>query len=87
MGGFDVPLGMISLDWYGLFAASVYGLLGILLLIFGFKLFDWLMPKINVEEELCKHNMAVAVVMAAAILGISAVLVAAIASPSSPVGP
>ena len=74
-------LGMIALDgnvWNGLMVASLFGLLGIVLLILGFKLFDWLMPKVDVEKELCAHNMAVAVVMAAAILGISAVLVAAI---------
>jgi putative membrane protein len=81
MTGVASALGLISFDerlWNGLAVTAVFGLLGIFLLILGFKLFDWLMPHIKVEEELCKHNMAVAVVMAAAILGISAVLVAAI---------
>jgi putative membrane protein len=81
MLGVGTSLGLIAFDanvWNGLMVAALFGLLGIVLLILGFKLFDWLMPKVDVEKELCAHNMAVAVVMAAAILGISAVLVAAI---------
>ncbi len=59
--------------------AATFGLLGVAIVILGFKVFDWLMPRINVEKELCERNIAVAIVMAAAILGVSAVMVAAIA--------
>ena len=53
-------------------SAIVFGLIGILLLVAGFKAFDWITPQINIEKELGeKHNIAVAIVIAAAILGIS----------------
>ncbi|MBI3409725.1 MAG: DUF350 domain-containing protein [Planctomycetes bacterium] len=52
-------------------ASSIFGILGIAIAILGFKLFDWLTPKIKVEEELAqKQNLAVAIVTAAVILGI-----------------
>ncbi len=61
-----------------LLAVAVFGLLGIGLLAFGFKIFEWITPKLNVEEELSKGNIAVAIVVAAAILGVTLVVVRAI---------
>ena len=58
---------------------AVFGLVGIFLTAIGFKVFDWITPRIDVERELTEgHNIAVAIVMAAVILGISAIAVAAI---------
>lgn len=60
----------------------VFSLLGILLTVFGFKLFDWMTPKINVEKELAEnHNIAVAIVIASMILGVSIIIAAVLASP------
>jgi putative membrane protein len=60
----------------------IFGLLGIVLTVFGFKLFDWMTPKIDVERELTeKHNIAVAVVIAAVILGVSLVVAAVLFTP------
>jgi putative membrane protein len=57
---------------------GVFGILGILLCVAGFKAFDWITPTINIEHELAeKHNVAVAIVMAAVILGVSAIIIAA----------
>jgi putative membrane protein len=61
-----------------LLAVAVFGLLGIALLILGFKLFEWVTPKLHVEEELAKGNVAVAIVVAAAILGVALIVVRAI---------
>lgn len=61
-----------------LLAAAVFGLLGIVLLALGFKVFEWITPKLNVEEELAKGNIAVGVVLAAVVLGISLIVVRAI---------
>jgi putative membrane protein len=56
-------------------SASVFGLLGIILMMLGFKVFDWITPKIDIERELAeKHNIAVAIVVAAVFLGISVIL-------------
>jgi putative membrane protein len=61
-----------------LIAAAVFGVLGIMLLALGFKVFEWITPKLNVEEELSKGNTAVGIVVAAAIIGVSLIVVRAI---------
>jgi uncharacterized membrane protein YjfL (UPF0719 family) len=49
----------------------IFGSLGILLALLGFKAFDWITPKIDIQHELAqKGNLAVAIVCAAIILGI-----------------
>jgi uncharacterized membrane protein YjfL (UPF0719 family) len=59
-------------------ATAAFGILGILLCVLGFKAFDWITPTINIERELTeRHNVAVAIVMAAVILGVSAIVIAA----------
>ena len=46
-----------------------------ILAILGFKVFDWITPRIDIQRELAeKHNVAVAIVCAAIILGISYVV-------------
>jgi putative membrane protein len=62
---------------FGMAVASsvVFGLIGIILMMIGFKIFDWITPKIDVEKELAQdHNIAVAIVVAAVFLGISIIL-------------
>ncbi len=62
--------------------ALVFGLVGIFLAILGFKIFDWITPKIHVETELAeKHNIAVAIVCAAVILGICHIVAKVVGSP------
>jgi uncharacterized membrane protein YjfL (UPF0719 family) len=56
----------------------IFGVVGIVLVIAGYKIFDWVTP-IDVEKELSeKQNIAVAIVAAAIILGIAWVTAAAI---------
>ncbi len=63
-----------------LVSTLIFGLLSILLMLLGFKLFDWITPGIRFEQELAeKHNIAVAIVVGALLLGVSIVM-AAIAS-------
>lgn len=61
-----------------LLAAAVFGLLGIALLMLGFKVFEWITPKLRVEEELMKGNVAVGIAVGALLLGISLIVVRAI---------
>jgi putative membrane protein len=66
----------------GVVSTLIFGLLGIVLTVFGFKLFDWLTPRIDVERELAQnHNIAVAIVVAAVILGVSIVVAAVLFTP------
>lgn len=56
-------------------SAVVFGVIGIALMVLGFKAFDWITPQMNVEKELTeKHNIAVAIVIGAVILGISYII-------------
>jgi putative membrane protein len=67
-------------DTFGmsLAAAAAFGLLGIVLLIIGFKVFEWITPKLKVEEELTKGNVAVGIAVGALLLAISLIVVRAI---------
>lgn len=60
-------------------SSVVFGLVGILLMIAGYKIFDWITPKIDVERELVeRNNLAVSIVVAAIILGSSIVTAAVV---------
>ena len=69
-------------DWnaFGaaLLATAIFGLVGIVLMLGGFKLFDVMTPKIDLEKELGENkNVAVAIVVASVIIGIAIVVAAA----------
>jgi putative membrane protein len=56
---------------HGALAAAVFGLIGIALLLLGYWLFDLITPRLDVQKELCEKNVAVAIVIAALLLGIA----------------
>ncbi len=61
-------------------SAVVFGLIGIILMILGYKAFDWVTPKLDVEKELMDNkNVAVAIVVGAVFIGVS-ILIAHIVS-------
>ncbi|MDD6795901.1 MAG: DUF350 domain-containing protein [Clostridiaceae bacterium] len=51
-----------------------FGLIGIVLLIFGFWIFDKVLTKIDFSEELKKNNIAVAVVIAGFMIAIGMII-------------
>jgi putative membrane protein len=53
-----------------LVSAFGFGLVAILLIVLGFKVFDWLTPRCDFEAELSKGNIAVSITIAAVLLGI-----------------
>ncbi len=59
-------------------AATVFGALGIVLLLAGFKLFERLTPKLDVEQKLQEGSVAVAIVVGALLIAIGMVVSAAI---------
>jgi putative membrane protein len=68
-----------SMDWNRLgidaLAAVIFGVIGILLMVLGYKVFEWITPKLDVERELAEnHNLAVAIVVAALLIGISIII-------------
>jgi uncharacterized membrane protein YeaQ/YmgE (transglycosylase-associated protein family) len=63
------PWAFDTLAWYVL-STLTFGLVGIILAIIGFKLFDFLTPG-NLEDEIVKkQNLAAAILGAAIVLGI-----------------
>ncbi|MBI3128692.1 MAG: DUF350 domain-containing protein [Candidatus Tectomicrobia bacterium] len=62
----------------GLLLSIVYGLIGILLLMAGYKVFEWITP-FSVEDALSKdQNRAVGIVVAGMFLAIGIIIAAAI---------
>ncbi len=53
-------------------SAIMFGVIGIALMMLGYKAFDWITPRLDVQKELAeKHNIAVAIVIAAVLIGVS----------------
>lgn len=61
-----------------LLAAALYGLLGIALLVLGFKVFEWATPKLDVERKLQEGSVAVAITVAGLLVAIATIVAAAI---------
>jgi len=70
--------GPVHSIWKLLFHCSLFGLLGIALVVIGFKVFDWVITKIDLEAEILKGNVAAAILSAAAIMGVSLIVALAI---------
>jgi putative membrane protein len=67
-----------TLSWFSLFTSVVYGLVGLILLLLGYYIYELITPW-SVKEELISHrNPAVGMVVAAFILGMAIVIAAAI---------
>jgi putative membrane protein len=67
-----------TLSWTSLFTSVIYGLVGLILLLIGYYIYELITPW-SVKEELISHrNPAVAMVVAAFILGMAIVIAAAI---------
>jgi hypothetical protein len=66
------------LSWASLLTSVVYGLVGLILLLIGYYIYELITP-FSVKEELITHrNPAVAMVAAAFILGMALIIAAAI---------
>ena len=65
---------MISLPehfWVGVTGSVVYGILGIILLLAGFKLFDWLLPKVCFEKVMNESALGACIVIASFFLSVA----------------
>ncbi len=62
----------------GLILSIVYGLVGILLLMIGYKIFEWITP-FSVNDALSKdQNRAVGIVVGAIFIGVAIIVAAAL---------
>ncbi len=65
---------------HALLNMALFGGVGLALMLVGFKAFDLITPRMDIERELAeKHNIAVAIVIAAVLLGVAAIVVMAMA--------
>ena len=53
---------------------AAFGVLAIILIVFGYKVFDKLTPKLHFDDNLCKGNIAAAIVIGSFILGVCYVI-------------
>lgn len=58
----------------GLLSSLLFGIMGIILLICGFKFFDWLMPKLDFQEELKSNPIAIAIVIGSFFLSLAHII-------------
>jgi uncharacterized membrane protein YjfL (UPF0719 family) len=74
-----LPEGFWEHAWGGFILTLIFGLIGIVLAILGFKAFDWITPRIDIQRELAeKNNFAVAIVVAAIVLGVCHIVAVAV---------
>ncbi|MFM7150488.1 MAG: DUF350 domain-containing protein [Gemmataceae bacterium] len=64
--------------WEAALASTIFGLIGIALVIFSFKVFDWMTPGNLQEEILKKNNLSAAILAGAFLVGICIIIAAAI---------
>ena len=67
-----------ALTWTGILASIVYGLLGLILLLIGYYIYELITPWSDKEELITHRNPAVAMVVAAFIVGMAIVIAAAV---------
>jgi putative membrane protein len=61
-------------EWQIIALNYTYAALGLVLMFLAYKVFDWLSPRINFEDELKKGNLAVAVFIASIFITIGMVI-------------
>ena len=61
--------------WSALIGTASFGLLGLALMLVGFKAFEIITRRLDIEKQLEDRNIAVAIVVAAMLLGLSLIVV------------
>ena len=62
------------MQWQIIALNYIYAALGVVLMFVAYKVFDWLSPKIDFEDELKKGNIAVAIFVASIFITIGMVI-------------
>lgn len=69
-----------KMNWAELATTFLYGLMGIVLSMIGYKVYDWMVP-FDIHKEIeVDQNVSLGIVLAAIILGVSIIVAAAIHS-------
>jgi putative membrane protein len=70
----SIPLEPVD-QIHALIGTAAFGLLGIVLMVVGFKVFEVITRRLDIEKQLEDRNMAVGIVVAAMLLGLSLIVV------------
>ena len=62
------------MEWTIIAINFLYATLGVVLMYFAYRVFDWLTPQVNFPEELKKGNIAVAIFVAALFISIAIII-------------
>ncbi len=62
------------MEWTIIGINFLYAALGLVLMFFAFKVFDWLTPRVSFEEELKKGNIAVSLLIASLFIAIALII-------------
>ena len=62
----------------GVLASAAFGTVGIVFLVLSFKIFEWVTPKLDVEQKLQDGSVAVSIVVGALLIAVAIVMAAAI---------
>ncbi|MDX1967844.1 MAG: DUF350 domain-containing protein [Planctomycetaceae bacterium] len=72
-------LAALPIDFQGLAIAllstGAFGLLGLVMMLVGFKAFEFITQRLDIEKQLEERNVAVGAVVASLLLGISLIVV------------
>lgn len=63
---------------HALLMSMIFASSAMALLFVAFKIFDWATPRIDIQKELLNNNIAVAILTAAVILGVSLIVAVSI---------
>ena len=63
---------------HALLMSAIFAILAMALVFVAFKIFDWATPRIDIQKELLNNNIAVAILSAAVILGVSLIVAVSI---------
>lgn len=69
-----IPLDIQAL-MHALLGTAAFGLVGIFLMLAGFKIFELITRRLDIEKQLGNQNLAVGIVVGALLLGISLIVI------------
>lgn len=70
----SIPIDFRALA-HALLGTAAFGLLGIVLMLAGFKMFEFITRRLDIEKQLDNQNMAVGVVVGSLLVGISLIVI------------
>jgi putative membrane protein len=63
---------------HALLNTAIFAAAGMVLVFVAFKVVDWVTPRIDIQKELLNNNIAVAIISAAVIIGVSLIVAVSI---------